>query len=251
MEIILNPVPARVCVCAETKEMTDEIANYIKSFVTPVETRLFSVYRGDEIIGLMREMQNSFDLCILCGDLPGMPATAVTELFQVMQENTDVILMGGDMEFTSSSRESEHIFYLAGKELGDEFRCALGRMLLRYRLKNSPLVRIRSTSGPVSIFLQSVVYATRSGRSVTYMLRDGRVISGVTVRGKLMDELNALAGDSLFQPCGVSTVVNIALVRRLGNNAIVFRDGRTLSVPHSALKDFEKRLEPAREANFL
>ena len=84
MEIILNPVPARVCVCAETREMTDEIVNYIKSFVTPVETRLFSVYRGDEIIGLMREMQNGFDLCILCGDLPGMPAAAVTELFQVM-----------------------------------------------------------------------------------------------------------------------------------------------------------------------
>lgn len=247
----MNPAPARICICAETRESTDGLSAYVRAFSTPVEINVIPVYRGDEIIGRLREMQGGFDLCILCGELPGMPAEEIAALLQVMREHTDVLLMGGDMEFTPSSRENEHIYYLPGKNADDEFKRALGRMLLRYRLKNSPLARIKTPSGPVSIFLQSFAYAVRQGRGVSYVLRDGRVICGVTVRGKLMEELNALSSDPLFLTCGVSTVVNIAMVRRLTENAVIFRDGRVLPVPKSALKDFEKRLEAAREENYL
>jgi len=162
-----------------------------------------------------------------------------------------VILMGGNMDFTPSSRENPHIYYLPGTVINPDFARAVGRMLLRYRLNHAPVARIRTPDGALSISLQSIAYAARKGRGVCYVLRDGRAITGVTVRGKLMEELDALSHEPLFLSCGVSTVVNIALVRRLTENAIILRDGRVLPVPRAALKEFGKRLDAAWEENFL
>lgn len=231
----------RIAICDDSElqlEVTEELVNtYLQDRGEAATVSLFK--SGEELLRYVRE-NGGFDIYILDLIMPGMNGLEAASLLRIMKDEGKIVFLTSSMEYAVQSYDVEASAYLLKPVDRDKLRRTLDKIINTQDKKESTVV-IRSVSEELRIDPLNICYVTLEKRKLKYVLNDGRVLTGSTIRRRFQEEVDPLARFSVFAFCGLSLLINLMQVESVSKDSILMKNGDRLFPPVSAMNAFRER----------
>ena len=199
----------RIALC-DDNELQLEVSNavlenYLQNKSEEVNVELFR--KGEELIKQVRE-KGGFDIYILDMIMPGMNGMEVASLLRIMKDEGKIVFLTSTMEYAVQSYDVDASAYLLKPIDPDKLARTLNKIFMSLNKKEASVI-IQSTTESMKIDPVNICYVTLDNRKLKYVLADGRVLLGKTIRSRFSEEVSNLTRYSMFASCGLSLLVNL------------------------------------------
>lgn len=230
----------RIALCDDSElqlEVTESVLNnYIQ---TRNEEMTVELYRsGEELIRTVRE-KGGYDVYILDMIMPGMNGMEVASLLRIMNDTGKIVFLTSTMEYAVQSYDVEASAYLLKPVDTDKLRRSLDKILNALDRKEQSLI-IQTVTESMKLDPLRINYVTLENRKLKYVLTNGRVLMGKTIRTRFQEEIAPLLRYSMFSLCGISLLINLRQVEGISGDSVMMKNGEMLFPPVSAMNAFRQ-----------
>ena len=227
----------RIALCDDNHLQQDFTKELIDAYLAereidnPVVTLFYSGY---ELLKAARE--EPYDIYLLDMVMPDINGIETATMLRMQKDTGLIIFLTGAVEYAVQSYDVDAFYYLLKPVDTQKLYRILdkAREIVRERSMGSTF-RIKLAKGSVADLPYSdVAYITMENRSVSYHLKDGRVVCGAGVRGKFKEETAQFSSERGFAPAGVTTMINLKYIDTMDKQSVLLNDGTVLYPPKAA-----------------
>ena len=226
----------RFAVCDDSEIQADLVQSVLSDYLSGrSEQTSVSVFCSS--VGLLDEVcaHGGYDFYILDIMMPGMNGL---ELAAALRERGDpgrIIFLTASLEYAVQSYDVRASFYMLKPIDVRKFCHVLDDLLTDYNRENARMTEVHAANGTFFLKPADIVTVCVEKRIPTYCLRDGRIVTGVTLRRKFLEEVAGLLALDYFTECGVSRIINLFCVDQIDGGSVRLCDGTTVYPPASAV----------------
>lgn len=231
-----------IAIC-DDNELSLEIINEITSdflLERSEETAVSLFGSGEELIESVRNGKK-YQIYILDMIMPGIHGMEVASMLRMMKEEGKIVFLTASVDYAVQSYDVEASAYLLKPIDVDKFRRIMNKLLIEAaNMDDEHSVVIKAVAESVKINPATICYVTVENRKAKYVLRDGRVLMGQTIRGRFADEVGDLCQFDYFVNCGLSHLINLRQVDAVSDESILMKNGDMLFPSRSSIRPFEQ-----------
>ena len=238
----------RIAVCDDNElqlELTCEILKDILS--EDMENPEISSFTGGRQLLEAVRSSGGFDLYILDVYIPDMNGMEIAATLRMMKDSGYIIFLSSSLEYAVQSYDVEAFYYFLKPIDRDKFARVIRKAAEKIEQNDhSDTLHIPTQDGVRTVRVPDVAYVTVEDRRVKYVLRDGRFLFGRTVRGKFREEVAGLKKYPVFLECGVSMMVNAAMIDAIDGESVLLSNGELLYTSHNAAAVLKRQVDAVR-----
>lgn len=173
------------------------------------------------------EATGGFDLYLLDVLMPEQNGIELGLALRQRDSEAVIIYLTASADFAVDAFLTRAYHYLLKPLSRESLFGVLDEAIVHLNRRDTAL-SLKTKTGLQRLSLGSIVYAELVGRCISYHLRDGSQVMGLTLRCPFRQGAQALLADRRFVQCGASFVVNLAYVEKLERTTLLLSTGQSL-----------------------
>ena len=214
----------RIAICDDETICLEQVAETAKRYAASHPDGGFTVetFIHPEDLLEAADKTGGYDVYILDVIMPGMNGIALGTKLRDAGYGGKIIHLTSSSEYALDAFRVRALDYLLKPIEESCFFKAMddATALISEKKDKSLLVKARDRS--IKLSFDSILYAERNHRTVTYHLTGGREVESTTLRGTFTEAVSELLEDRRFYLCSVGLMVNLDHITEIEAGAVVF-----------------------------
>ena len=239
----------KIAVCDDNELQLELTCDILRDILAEeLETPEISSFTGGRQLMETVRSSGGFDLYILDVYIPDMNGMEIATTLRMMKDDGYIIFLSSSLDYAVQSYDVEAFYYFLKPIDRDKFARVIRKAAEKIGQKGqNDTLYIPTQDGVHAVRVPDVAYVTVEDRRVKYALRDGRFILGRTVRGKFREEVAELKKYPVFLECGVSMLVNAAMIDVIDGESVLLSNGELLYTSHNAAAVLKRQMDAVRQ----
>lgn len=225
----------RFAICDDSEIQSDIVRTVILDYLSDktCQNEISVFGSGNELLKDVRT-GSGYDFYILDIIMPGMDGLELAAALREMNDRGRIIFLTSSLEYAVRAYDVRASFYMLKPIDIRKFSHILDELIAEVLREKASLEEIRTVNGTVLLNPSDIVTVCAENRIPVYYLRDGRIVTGITMRRRFRDEVASLLSLGFFAECGVSRIINLFCVEYMDSSSIRLCDGSVVYPPAGA-----------------
>lgn len=215
-----------IAVCDDDNISRKLISLLLDEYISSTEQEIsYSVYtHGEDLMDDALKI-GGFDIYILDVMMPELNGIELGLALRKASYEGKILYLTSSEDYALDAFKAKAFNYIVKPIKKETFFYALDEVIATIPASTEKSLIVKTRDGSIKLSFDSILYADLNKRAITYHLVNNKVIEGTTIRVTFSEAVQELLQDDRFVLCGVSMVVNLALINMIENEAILFRGG--------------------------
>ena len=232
----------RIAVCEDDPIQRDIITDMLNEYITS-STEILSVSAYENGEALLRAVEEGelFDIFLLDIMMPGLNGIETAEHLRRTSPDSPLVFLTADKSFAFDSYKVHAFDYLLKPPEVSSLSRVMDSCVRQIREKGDLALCVKTAAGDRMISLSRIQCVTMSDRRLIYCLDTGEKVESTTVRGGFKSCNVEMLADNRFLLCGVSCIINLDQVQKLGRDSdVTMKNGEVFYISRSAFGELKK-----------
>lgn len=227
----------QIAVCDDMQRELKKIRTALDTYTKVHLEHYFDIdeYRSaDDVLNAVEKGKN-YDIALLDICMPGVPGTDVAGEMLVKNPNMGVIFLSDSDEYAVKAFAMNAVHYLLKPFSQEQFNEALDRAVMKTQKQD--FISLACVDGIYRVCIHEIIFIESQKHYLTVSLSSGETLR---LRMKLSQMFEDIKEYPEFMRVGVSYIVNLAFVRRIGKNALEIVNGTQINIPRRSSEEVKK-----------
>ena len=216
----------KVAICDDEKICRAQALDIATDYAEQRRDRsiVFDVFADSESLLDAVGNGNRYDIFILDIVMPGLNGIALGKALRDAGVEGKIIYLTSSEEYALDSFKVRAFHYLLKPIDRQTFFDVMDEAVSSISVKRDRSLIVKTRENNARITFDSILYATLTGRAVTYYLTDGQTVESTTLRTSFTESVQELLADKRFALCGASMVANMHHITMVDSEGVVFQN---------------------------
>lgn len=216
-------------------EKNPEIHGEIKTFESSQELLdYWKAYKGEKKAGRL------FDVYILDIMMPKINGIELGKRIRTFGENTPIVYLTSFKEYGYQAFGVQARDYLLKPVASKKLVMVLENIYSSWQKERTDFFCVKAKEGMHNISLWDLVYVERIGRSIVYHMRDGSILTGLTIRDKFEEEVASILENPRFIQPHKSYLVNMQYIKDFMATELIMEEGTLVPISRNRRGEIKK-----------
>ncbi len=231
----------RIAICDddETELSRTKVMSSIYAVRNPeLEIQLSTFQNPVELLQIIREQQNAYDILLLDIYMPEMTGVELAHAVRGMNEECQLIFLTTSVNHAIDAFSLHATHYLLKPYTNAQLEDALSKAIEVVQKNQQKNIILKTSSGIRKIHITDIIYSETDKHIQNIYLVDQEQIQ---VRINSSELYKILSVDPRFYKCGSTYIINLGRITEVTNKQILFDDGRTIPVQRRQYRELLER----------
>ncbi|MBQ4522024.1 MAG: response regulator transcription factor [Lachnospiraceae bacterium] len=230
----------RIAICDDDNEMLGRLKkDVIEIFgVMKVNIEIFSFSNGKELLRMIQNDEENFDLFLLDIDMPDVSGLEIAQMLREMSVNLIIIFISAYDNYVFDSIEYSPFRYIRKSRINQELPLALKAAHTLLEKEQARYIGVKTEEGDYKISHSEIWYFEIENRRLYIYLTRNRVIKTWKTVKEFFIELN----DENFVKIHSGCAINLKYIREYSSYDVTLDNGKKLLASRSGIKAIKSTL---------
>lgn len=222
-----------VLICDSKKKYIDVAISFLNEYAE-LNNESFEIKYTTNIYDILDYIEHGveFDIYIMDVIMPSISGMYVAEQMRSRNMLHPIIFATDSPDYALQAFEVFATHYLVKPYSRKNFFRAIQKAIVQHRFVSSKSIVLKSNGEYINITLRDIVYVESDDNHQKIKFENGKTLAVRITAGKLLDIINTAQG---FYRCGRSFIINLMHISKISDNKVIFKNGDSITIPHSAI----------------
>jgi DNA-binding LytR/AlgR family response regulator len=230
----------KLIVCDDDQRTAQNIKNKVSEVSQNLKTKteIYTYYKGKEILDLICNRKEQFDILLLDIDMPDISGLEVANAVRQSKSNIVLIFISSHDQYVFQSFEYRPFRYIRKNYIEEELPFAIRDAYKLIHSNKDKTIIVKVDDEEMRLRHSEIMYYAIENRKLCIHLFNQKVLF---LRKTIKDFTNELC-DNAFIQIHSGCVVNAKYIDKISNSDITFDNGESLIVSRTRIKDVKSQL---------